>query len=323
MIITRTPLRISFFGGGTDLPDFYRKDYGAVLGIGINRHVYVLVNERFESTVRASYSQTEIVESSDKVRHNLIREGLLHFGIRDKIEVVTVADIPSTGTGLGSSSSTLVGLLNALSSYVNNPLEKDELAEISSDIEINKMSQPIGKQDQYFAAFGGVSYFRFNEDDTVSREKIQVSKNTVTELEENLICFYTGIGRDSSKILSKQSADMESKRSIMMEMRDQAEEGKEVIRHGDLVKFGQMLNHGWNLKKQLAKGITNNAIDAYYQRGLEAGALGGKLSGAGGGGFITFYCEKEHQKTLRGALAELTEMKIKVDRFGSMIIAIF
>lgn len=323
MIITRTPLRISFFGGGTDLPEFYKKEYGAVLGIGINKHVYVLANERFESTVRASYSQTEIVESSDKIRHNLIRESLLYFGIKNKVEVVTVADIPSSGTGLGSSSSTLVGLLNALSCYVNNPLEKNELAEISSDIEINKLFQPIGKQDQFFASFGGISYFRFNEDGTVKREKIQVHKNTLTELEENLVCFYTGMGRDSSKILSEQSAEMESKRKILSEMRDQAEEGKRIIHQGDLSKFGQMLNHGWDLKKQLVKGITNETIDMYYKKGMRAGAMGGKLSGAGGGGFITFYCEKEHQKSLRHDLAELTEMKIGVDRFGSMVISMF
>ena len=323
MIITRTPLRISFFGGGTDLPDFYKKEHGAVLGMGIDKHVYVFVNERFESTVRVSYSQTEIVESSDMIRHNLIRESLLHFDICNKIEVVTVADIPSSGTGLGSSSSTLVGLLHALSCYVNNPLEKHELAEISSDIEINKLVQPIGKQDQYFAAFGGLSYFRFNEDNSVTREKIQVNKNTLGELEDNLICFFTGIGRDSSKILSEQRDNIESNSKILLEMRDQAEEGKKVIQKGDLTKFGEMLNRGWELKKQLANGITNNTIEAYYNRALSAGALGGKLSGAGGGGFLTLYCEEKHQNTIREELSELTEMKIKVDRFGSMVIDIF
>jgi len=204
MIISRTPLRISFFGGGTDIPDFYEKQYGAVLGIGINKYVYIFVNKRFESTVRASYSKTEIVESSSQIQHNLIRESLLYFGINNKIEVVSIADIPSTGTGLGSSSSTLVGLLNALSYYQNNPLQKHKLAEISSDIEINQLSQPIGKQDQYFASFGGISYFRFNEDGSVDREIIEVSKNVLNELEDNLICFYTGSGRDSSKILSEQ-----------------------------------------------------------------------------------------------------------------------
>lgn len=320
MIISQTPLRISFFGGGTDLPDFYKEQYGAVLGIGINKYVYICVNERFESTVRASYSKTEIVESSSQIQHNLIRESLLYFGINNKIEVVTIADIPSTGSGLGSSSSTLVGLLNALSSYQNNPLQKHKLAEISSEIEINQLSQPIGKQDQYFASFGGISYFRFNEDGSVDREIIEVSKNVLNELEENLICFYTGSGRDSSKILSEQKNNISVKKKILLEMRDQAEEAKQMLKNGDLTKFGEMLDCGWNLKKQLSNLITNETIDKYYEKGLKAGAIGGKLSGAGGGGFITFYCEKEHQKSLRETLTELKEMKIKIDIHGSTII---
>lgn len=305
------------------MAEFYKKDYGAVLGIGISKYVYVLVNERFESTIRASYSKTEIVETSDKIQHNLIRESLLHFGINNKIEVVTIADIPSTGTGLGSSSTTLVGLLNALSCYVNNPLEKHELAEVSSEIEIDKLGQPIGKQDQYFAAFGGISYFRFNEDGTVKREKIQVSKNTLAELENNLVCYYTGVGRDSSKILEEQQNKISKNRNILLEMRNQAEEGKKIIQQGDLTKFGEMLDDGWTLKKKLADGITNENIEAYYDKALKAGALGGKLSGAGGGGFITFYCEKKHQESLKAAMAGLKEMKVNIDRFGSMALNIF
>lgn len=305
------------------MADFYMKDYGAVLGIGISKYVYVLANERFEPTVRASYSKTEIVETSDKIQHNLIRQSLLHFGIQNKIEVVTIADIPSTGTGLGSSSSTLVGLLNALSCYVHNPLEKHELAEISSDIEINKLQQPIGKQDQYFAAFGGLSYFRFAKDGKVTREKIHVPKNTLAELEDNLVCYYTGAGRDSTKILQEQHDKIGENHKIMIEMRDQAEEGKKVIQKGDLTKFGEMLNRGWNLKKQLARGITNESIEGFYEKGLRAGALGGKLSGAGGGGFITFYCEKKRQDSLREAMSGLQEMKIRIDRFGSMVLSMF
>lgn len=323
MIISRTPLRISFFGGGTDLPDFYKEQYGAVLGIGINKHVYVLVNERFESTIRASYSKTEIVESSQNIQHNLIRESLQYFEIHNKVEVVTIADIPSSGTGLGSSSSTLVGLLHALSCYVNNPLEKHELAEISSEIEINKLSQPIGKQDQYFAAFGGLSYFKFNSNGSVHREKIEVSRNTLNELEENLLCFYTGIPRESSTILHEQRNNISEKKSVLLKMRDQAEDAKHLLKEGDLTKFGQMLNAAWNLKKQLASRITNDTIESYYGKALEAGALGGKLSGAGGGGFITLYCEKKHQDAVRERLSKLQEMRIQIDRFGSTVIDIF
>lgn len=323
MIITRTPLRISFFGGATDLPDFYNKEYGAVLGIGINKHVYVFVNKRFEDTIRASYSETEIVENSNQIKHSLIRESLRYFEIKNKIEIVTIADIPSSGTGLGSSSSTLVGLLNALSCYVNNPLEKHELAEISSDIEINKLSRPIGKQDQYFAAFGGLSYFKFNRDGSVTREKVQISSNTLDQLEENMICFYTGNGRDSSNILNEQKTNISDNMKILIEMRNQTEEAKNVLKKGDLTKFAEMLNHGWHLKKQLAKNISNNVIDLYYGKALKAGALGGKISGAGGGGFITFYCEKKYQDSVRQELQDLQEMKINIDRFGSMVINMF
>lgn len=302
------------------MPDFYTEHYGAVLGMGINKYIYILANERFENTVRASYSSTEIVDSSDKIKHDLIRESLLLFGIHGKIEIITIADIPSTGTGLGSSSSTLVGLLNTLSCYVNNPLEKHELAEISSEIEINKLCQPIGKQDQYFASFGNISYFKFNEDGTVYREKVNINKNTLCELEDNLICFYTGIGRNSSKILSEQKNNISTKKKIMLEMRDQTEEAKQILRNGDLTKFGQMLNHGWNLKKQLASGITNDVIESYYNKGIQAGAIGGKLNGAGGGGFLTFYCEKRYHDALRDSLSDLNELKIRIDKFGSMVI---
>jgi len=300
--------------------DFYKENYGSVLGIGIKKHVYAMVSERFESNIRASYSITEIVDESKKVKHNLIRESLLRLGIKNQIEVVTIADVPGSGTGLGSSSSTLVGLLYSLSCFVNNPFEKHELAEISSEIEINKLHQPIGKQDHYFAAYGGINYFRFNADGSVIREKIHVSKNTEDELESNILCYYTGIGRKSSDILTEQKNNISKRKDVLLEMRNQAEEGKKILKCGDLIKFGEMLNKGWELKKKLAKSISNDRIELYYQKALKAGALGGKLSGAGGGGFLTLFCEEKNHDSLRQALADLKEMKIGIDKLGSIIV---
>jgi len=300
--------------------DFYKENYGSVLGMGIKKYVYIMVSKRFESNIRASYSKTEIVDESKNVKHDLIRESLLRLGIKNQIEVVTIADVPGSGTGLGSSSSTLVGLLYSLSFFVNNPFEKHELAEISSEIEINKLHQPIGKQDHYFAAYGGINYFRFNADGSVIREKVQVSKNTVNELESNILCYYTGLSRNSSDILTEQKNNISKRKDVLLEMRNQAEEGKKILKSGDLNKFGEMLNKGWELKKKLAKSISNDRIELYYQKALKAGASGGKLSGAGGGGFLTFFCEEKNHDSLRQALADLKEMKIGIDKLGSIIV---
>ena len=251
--------------------DFYKENYGSVLGMGIKKYVYIMVSKRFESNIRVSYSKTEIVDESKNVKHDLIRESLLRLGIKNQIEVVTVADVPGSGTGLGSSSSTLVGLLHSLSFFVNNPFEKHELAEISSEIEINKLHQPIGKQDHYFAAYGGINYFRFNADGSVIREKVQVSKNTVNELESNILCYYTGLSRNSSDILTEQKNNISKRKDVLLEIRNQAEEGKKILKSGDLNKFGEMLNKGWELKKKLAKSISNDKIELYYQKALKAG----------------------------------------------------
>jgi len=320
MIISRTPLRISFFGGGTDIPSFYKKNYGSVVGVGIDKYVYVIANERFKDDVRVSYSKTEIVNQSNELKHDLVRETLLRLGIINKIEVVTVADVPGSGTGLGSSSSTTVGLLNSLSCYKGDPLEKHELAEISCDIEINTLGLPIGKQDQYFASYGGICYFRFNEDGTVTREKIHISLKTMSELEDNIMCFYTNIERSSSEILYDQQKNTSINHKTLLEMRNQAEEGKNIIKSGDLTKFGELLDKGWQLKRKLSKNISNKKIDLYYNKAIKSGALGGKLSGAGGGGFLTFYCENKYQKSVKESLSNLKEMSIKIDKFGSVIL---
>jgi D-glycero-alpha-D-manno-heptose-7-phosphate kinase len=320
MIISRTPLRISFFGGGTDIPSFYQKDYGAVVGIGINKYVYVIVNPRFESDIRLSYSKTEIVKNPKEISHDLARESLLKFGIKSGIEIVTIADVPGSGTGLGSSGSTLVGMLNSLSCYVNDPLEKHELSESSCDIEINTLKQPIGKQDQYFAAYGGLSYFRFEPDGTVLRKKVDISKKNLQELESNILCFYTGISRNSSDILKKQENNIPKNFKILQKMRDQAENAIPILKKGDLTAFGTMLNDGWTLKKKMSNSVSNTVIDRYYDRALSSGALGGKISGAGGGGFLTLYCEPQYRENVRNALHPLKELEVGIDKYGSLII---
>jgi D-glycero-alpha-D-manno-heptose-7-phosphate kinase len=236
------------------------------------------------------------------------------------IEVVTIADVPGAGTGLGSSSSTLVGLLNALSYYLHLPVEKEILAKMACDIEIEKLGSPIGKQDQYFAACGGLCYIRFNSDDSVRVERIEVSDSTISELENNLLCFFTGFRQNASNILREQKGNIPSKMEILTEMRNQAEAGKRVLTKGDLTEFGKMLHQGWLLKKKLANSISNDNIESYYEKALKSGALGGKISGAGGGGFLTVYCEPEYQKRVREALSDLQEMTVKVDHYGSMII---
>lgn len=320
MLLTKTPLRISFFGGGTDFQGFYKNIYGAVLGMAINKYVYVLTNARFESNVRASYSRTEIVPDSSEIKHELIRESLLQMGVRTGIEVVTIADIPGSGSGLGSSSSTLVGLLTNFSHFTQRPFERNKIAELACEIEINKLGNPIGKQDQYFASFGGLRYFRFNSDESVNVQKISLSSNTLNELQENILCFYTGIQRSSSKILATQKKMITTNKNILYKIRNMADTAKDILKDGDLTKFGEMLNEGWKLKKKLSSGISNELIDHYYKLAIEAGAMGGKISGAGGGGFLTLYCEKKNQVKVRESLKNLHELKIGIDEAGTSIV---
>lgn len=318
MIITRTPLRISLFGGGTDFRDFYKKDYGSVLGFSIDKYVYVMANKKFDSFVRAGYSITENVDDSSKLKHDLIRESLLHTGIEKGIEISTMADVPSTGTGLGSSSSLLVGILTALTNYAKKLIDKNSLAELACDIEINRLKHPIGKQDQYFATFGGLSYFRFNSDESVNVEKFNLNESLIRELESNILCFYTGIQRSSSEILLDQKYNMESSYNLLCQIRDLADIARDLLKNGDLTKFGEMLNKGWELKKKLSSNVSNDLIDSYYQKAIKAGAVGGKINGAGGGGFLTLYCEKRYQERVRESLKELREMKIRIEEAGSL-----
>lgn len=320
MIISRTPVRISFFGGGTDLRDFYSKSYGAVLSTAIKKYIYVAVNKRFDDKIRVSYSETEIVDSLTDLKHTLIKECLKSRGIDKKIELVTVADVPGHGTGLGSSSTLAVGSINALNLYTKSFQDSGAVAEEACKIEIDALKKPIGKQDQYIAAFGGFRYIKFYPDESVTTELVNPSLDTLNELKRNLVSFYIPGSREGDTILADQKKNIVNKMQILEEMRDQAEIGRDLVRRGDLAAFGKLLDRAWQLKSALSSMISNSTISKFYKLGIESGALGGKLSGAGGSGFLTFYCEPEHQKKLREKLSELKELDIDLEPEGTRIV---
>lgn len=294
MIITRTPFRISFVGGGTDLPDFYRVEPGAVVSTAINKYMYIVLNKRFDDTIRVSYSKTEIVKAAEEIQHPIVREALKLVGITKGVEIVSIADIPA-GTGLGSSSSFTVGLLSALYAYKGILKSAEELARDACEIEIDMVGEPIGKQDQYIAAYGGFRYTQFNTDETVFTEPIICSKVNRQKLSQNLLLFYTGDTREARNILKEQTANAKQadKLACLRKMRDLAFELNQQFNNNcspDVL--GEFLHKGWMLKKQLASGISDDRIDKYYEKAIRAGALGGKILGAGGGGFLLLYCPR-------------------------------
>jgi D-glycero-alpha-D-manno-heptose-7-phosphate kinase len=322
MIISRTPLRISFAGGGTDLPAFWREEPGAVLSTTIDKYIYVVVNRRFEPEIRVSYSKTEIVNNVSDIQHDLVREALRVTGLPSHLELLTMADVPA-GTGLGSSSSVTVGLLNALYAFQGKLRSPDELAHEACEIEIDIIGKPIGSQDQFAAAYGGLRFFRFETDGTVRVEPVVCTPEILTELQRNLILFFTGMTRSADAILEVQSANIASSdmvRTHLGKMRDLAFELQSVLagKH-PLDQFGAILNEGWQLKKQAAEGISNPSIEEWYENAIAAGALGGKLLGAGGGGCLLFYCPYERQNRLRTALSELPEIHFRFEPEGSKI----
>jgi D-glycero-alpha-D-manno-heptose-7-phosphate kinase len=322
VIITRTPLRISFAGGGTDLPAFYRMEAGAVVSTAIRKYMYITVNQRFDSTIRVSYSRTEIARSVDDIQHPIVREALRLTGISGGIEIVSIADIPS-GTGLGSSSSFTVGLLNALFAYQGMLKPAAELARLACEIEINILGEPIGKQDQYIAAHGGLCHFQFNPDESVYVSPLVCRNSHRENLEQSLLLFYTGDVRRANAILAEQSAATRQadKFSRLQRMRALAEETRDCFTAGaDPESLGKLLHEGWLLKKELAGGISSGIIDEHYQKALAAGATGGKIAGAGGGGFMLLSVPVEKRPAVRHALAGLKEMDFAFEPEGSKII---
>jgi D-glycero-alpha-D-manno-heptose-7-phosphate kinase len=319
MIITKTPLRISFVGGGTDMRDYYGRDGGAVVSAGINKYIYITVNPKFDHQIRVSYSKTEIVPEVEDLHHEIVKASLQMVGIRHGVEITSIADIPA-GTGLGSSSTFTVGLLNALYSYVGQTLSSEELAQRACKVEIEILGHPIGKQDQYAAAYGGLNFFTFNFDETVSRKRIWLSDIDIRRMTSTLMLFYTGLGHDANQILAEQKDNTEDKRAVMDFMKNQAYQMAGVLENQGFTEyFAEALRIGWEKKQSLASGISNPKIAEWYEAAMNAGAKGGKLLGAGGGGFLLFYVDMEKQDVVRQAIG-LQEVDFHVTRYGSRVV---
>ena len=322
MIITRTPFRVSFAGGGSDLEAFYSHEPGVVLSTTIDKYMYLAVKEHFGDNFRISYSRTEHADTIAEIDHKIVRECLCALNVKRGLEVVSMADLPAQ-SGLGSSSSFTVGLLHALYAMQGTVVTAEKLAAQACQIEIEQLHEPIGKQDQYIAAYGGLQLIQFNPDGTVFVDPVVCPVETRRELNRRLLMFFTGLTRDASSVLSKQKAGTANKLAVLRRMCEIARELRDVLTSGrDLNVFGHLLHQAWELKKSVESSISNPKIDEYYQRGLSAGALGGKLLGAGGGGFLLFFCEPHLQGGLRQELAELKEVDFSLDPQGSKIVYI-
>ncbi len=322
MIITQTPLRMSFAGGGSDLPSFYRQFGGAVVSSAIDKYIYVNVNKKFDDGIRVSYSRTEEVGSVDKIEHPIVRASLQKLNIPGGLEITSIADIPSRGTGLGSSSSFTVGLLMALHAYESRYVSPGDLAEESCTVEIELCGEPIGKQDQYAAAYGGLNFYRFEPDDSVIVEPILCSGDKLHQLQSSLVTFYTGTTRAASSILADQSHQSQSNtatQSLMKRMTKLAYGLRAELDNGHIDALGEILDEGWRLKREVHPGISNSAIDDWYAAAKNAGAVGGKLLGAGGGGFLTFFAPPEKHAAIAEALG-LRRIDLCLDRSGSRVL---
>jgi D-glycero-alpha-D-manno-heptose-7-phosphate kinase len=323
MIISKTPLRMSFVGGGSDLPVFYRKYGGAVVSTAINKFVYVTVNQKFDERIRLSYSKTEDAKSADKIKHPLVREALQMLGLRGGLEITSIADIPAKGTGLGSSSSFTVGLLNALHAFANRHASAEQLGRESCEIELDRCGEPIGKQDQYAAAFGGFNLIQFNPDDSVSVEPIICKRETLKQLQANTLIFYTGITRSASALLKTQQdavAVNKAKQKVLQKMVELVHSLKAELQKNNLEAFGEIIHENWELKRSLTSGVSTSLIDDWYARARKAGAAGGKLLGAGSGGFLMFYAPAGRHDAIAHELKELRRMDFSFEPQGSKII---
>lgn len=320
MIISQTPLRISFAGGGTDLPSFYQHEDGWVISSAIDKYVFVIVKERFDDKIYINYSKKEIVDSVDEIEHDLVREAMRRTGVEKGVEITTLADIPSTGSGLGSSSSVTVGLLNAFYAYRGELVTAERLASEACEIEIDILGKPIGKQDQYIAAYGGICFFQFKSNEEVMVERINLNNSHKRKFGSNLLLFFTGKTRSSDRILSEQNQNSKHNFDVLRKMKYQAAEIRDCIYANQLDRIGRILAESWDNKKKLASQITSSEIDEMYNRAIQAGALGGKISGAGGGGFLLIYCPRENQHKIRDALKEFREFPFFLERYGSKII---
>ena len=320
MIITQTPLRIGLLGGGTDLPDYYRHSGGRVLNCAIDKYIYVIVKQRFDDEIYVNYSKKEIVSSVVELEHELVREAMLMTGVERGVEITTLADIPSAGSGLGSSSAVTVGLLHALFAYQGQQVPAERLAELACAIEIERCGKPIGKQDQYIAALGGIRDLRFGQDGDVTAEELGLPAAERRALQQQIMLFYTGITRSANTILAEQNASIGGRLPQLDLLRDLAGFAVDRLRSGDVDAIGPAVRESWEAKRKLASGVSNAQVDLAVSRALDAGAAGVKLTGAGGGGFLLVICPMERQRAVRRSLADMRELPVKLDRLGSRVV---
>jgi len=322
MIISRTPLRVSLAGGGSDLEEYYKTGCGAVVSTAIDKYIYITVNKKFDDMIRVSYSKTEIVDNVDELEHNVIRESLKLLEISKKIEVVYMGDIPlgSAGVGLGSSSGLAVGVMNALYAFKGLHASAQRLADDACNVEIKILGHPMGKQDQYISAYGGFNYIQFNKDGSVFVDPIICNTETKTLLHNKLMLFYTGLVRVSSSILGEQKKKTSKNLAYLDKMVDLARGLRDQLVCNKIDEIGNILHEGWLLKKKLAKGISTPQIDEYYEKARKAGASGGKILGAGAGGFLLLFCDEKYQPKVREVLSDLKESPFKFEPQGSKII---
>lgn len=321
MIIVQAPLRTSLFGGGTDFPGYYLEHGGCVLTSAIDKYIFVTIKQRFDNKLRVGYTHTELVDSVDEIRHDLIREAFRLTGIDHGVEITTMGDIPSEGSGLGSSSTVTVGALHAMYALKRELIMAEQLAKEACQIEIDVLGKPIGIQDQYIAAYGGLRFMEFQPGTgEVCTTRIHLDPATKRQLNHNLLLFYTGVTRKADSILSEQRENIRSRESVLEEMKHIAHTACDKLQQGDVNAIGDLLHDSWMLQKQLASKISNSEVDDLYEIARKAGATGGKIAGAGGGGFLLLYCPPGHQEHLRGQLHMLQELPFNLGQDGSKVI---
>ena len=320
-VTSKTPLRIGLLGGGSDIESYFEKNnFGSTISASINKYIYITAHKRYDDLIRASYSKTEIVDNIKDVEHELIRESLKYLNVKKGIEVVSISDVTGHGTGLGSSSSYTVGLINAISALTSKKRSRFNLANDACKIEIDFCRHPIGKQDQFATSFGGLNEIIYTKEN-INVMPINISSNNLNKLSKNLLLFDTGIKRKSSKILSKQTnLYKESKKfEATKKMVDMIPDMKKALL-SDIDLVGEILDESWKIKKSLVDGISNKTINSYYNKAIKNGAIGGKLCGAGGGGFLLLYCKKENHNKLRKSLNSLKELEFEFDYEGASLL---
>ena len=320
MIIIQTPLRVSLFGGGTDFPSYYQEHGGCVLSSAIDKYIFVTIKKRFDNKLRIGYTRTEMIDSVDEINHELIREAMRMTGIDHGVELTTMGDIPDQGSGLGSSSTVTVGALHALYAYKKELVLTERLAQEACRIEREILGKPIGIQDQYIAAYGGLRFMEFTKGGEVVTQRIDLSERTMRRLSDNLLLFFTGVTRKADTILKEQKTNIKDKLTILSEMKQIAHTACDEIQKENIDEVGTLLHKSWVLKKQLASQISNSALDEMYETARKAGAIGGKISGAGGGGFLLLYVPRGQQEHVRDALKDFQEYPFTLGQDGSKVI---